>query len=426
MKISFRTVSRSSVLCLALLAAATCQTGCLGTLVSGAVSGSTELYKDHFGSRSFVKKANLFGGRVEEVIERTAKADMLRGRFTDVPPCVQVIYRVPVEGSSAPVRGEVLLPCADWNGTVRVLGCEGPGGGFNLSAPQFLKEGAAVVSCDGGMNFVRTRDGSADPVGAGAQRSAAREVFLQSALHAATAAGKELVAAYYGKPVEKTVFSGRETGAAQGLFLAERFPEDVDALELVNPAIDFWSALAYNVNVSSRIREASGRVILRDRQCAAVVSAAKELAADQKIDEAEFFERAAKFEPSFTFGHTRERVCRMWHEILSAETISSNLAVRVATPELGSDLTPFIRAKPWRVQWIFGVNELGHGVTPEKLLAARDACAALTPSCDLSAFAARGGTCAITIEKNNVFVPPSLAEQDLGKIKGLKPTVKKQ
>ncbi len=387
-------------------------------------TGATNLYTDYLGSRRWLLKARLPNGKVEEVVERTQESGTLRGRFEGLDKCVQVIYSMPVEKTFYKVRCEVVLP-ETWNGNMVVLGTEGPGGDFPRIAPKLAMDGSAVVSCDGGMNFFRNRDGSPNPVRSGAKREDIRKIFMQTALHLAIQGGRELVTAYYGKPLAKTIFKGRETGGSQGIFLAERYPADIDELDLVNPAIDFWSTLAYEVNVSSHVREITGQMILKNSQCDAVVAAVKGVKEPEKLKEQEFFERASKIDPVFTFAHTQEKICRMWHELYTAETISSNLNVHVESIPLGVDLKPVIRSNPWRVQWFFGETELGHSVEPAKLLAAREACAALTPQGDLAAFAAHGGTLTVILEKNNPFVPYPLVEADLKKIKGLQPTVKR-
>lgn len=414
-KTSFRFLPAFSLAAMLLLA------GC--TTVFEAAS---EFYTDKWGSRSWAQKANLGGGRVEEIIERTLAEGTLRGRFNGLTQCVQTIYRMPIPNYSNYVLCEAIMP-PNWNGKLLVMGCEGPGGNYPKDAPQFAKNGTMVVSCDGGMNFVRNRDGSPNAVLAGFQRPEAREAFMQEAVHQAIVGGRELAKAFYNKPVEKTVFFGGEVGGAQGVFLAERHPEDVDELLLVNPAIEFWPAFLYEFNLASHVRESSGYLILRESQCEAIRNATLEAAAEKqkKLEEEEFFALAAKYDTVFAFSYKSDKVRRMWHELFTAQSLSAATKEKVATVAPGVDMRPVVTATPWRVQWFFGDNQYGHSVPPAKLLASRELCDKLTPVGDLAAFAARGGKLQVVLEANNAFVPAAVAEAGLKRIKGVKPTIKR-
>lgn len=392
---------------------------------STIIDTASEFYTDHLGSRSWARKANLGGGRVEQITERTLSAGTLRGRFNGLTQCVQAIYRMPVPNQPNSVSCEAIMP-ANWNGKLLVLGCEGPGGDYPKNAPQFSKDGTMVVSCDGGMNFVRNRDGSSNAIVSGFQRPESRATFMQEAVHLALVGGKEIAKAFYGRPAEKTLFFGREVGGAQGVFLAERHPEDVDEMQLVNPAVEFWPAFLYEFNVASHVRETSGYLILKASQCEAVLKAAQDASkAKQKVGETEFFAMAARHDSVFAFSYKSDKVCRMWHELFSAQTLSATLKEQVATVMPGVDMRPVITSLPWRVQWFFGDNQYGHSVQPAKLLAARAECEKLTPSGNLAAFAAHGGKLEVVLEMNNAMVPFSVAEAGLKRIKGVKPAVKK-
>ena len=388
-------------------------------------NSAADLYTDYIGSHRWVRSADLGGGRVEEVIDRSFEDGTLRGRFEGVGSCTQVIYRMPAE-DHVTVLCEAVLP-RKWNGRVVLLGCDGPGGEFPKDTALFAKDGTAVISCDGGMNGMRKRDGSPSGIKSGVKRPIPRKVFAQQALHLAIAGGRELVKARYGRAPDKTFFYGRETGGAQGLILAERHPEDVDAMMLVNPAANFWDILAYEFNVARNISGISGHRVLKEVQCEAMLYAARQVlnSKEKRVGEADFFGYAAQIDPVFQRSYKTEKVRGMWHELLTAQTVSTNLRTRVYAVPLNVDLTPYIRYTPWRVAWFFGENEMGHNVTPTELLAARELAAPLSASSDLTAFGKRGGTVQVVIEATNAFVPAPMVDEWLPKLKGVKPEIER-
>ena len=227
-----------------LLVAALFLTGC-----TSIISGTTELYKDYLGSRSWARKANLQGGQLELVVMRTLDEGTLRGRFDGLGDCAHCVYQMPVSNTVNKVRCEAIFP-KDWNGTMLLLGTENAGGAFPKTAPQRIKDGTAVVCCDGGMNIIQRRDGSANPEMTGFKRPETRKVFMEEALHLALVGAKALAVARYGKEPTKVIVEGRETAAAQGVFLAQKYPADVNELRLVDPALDFWRMLTYEFNIA--------------------------------------------------------------------------------------------------------------------------------------------------------------------------------
>ena len=389
-------------------------------------NSAADIYTDYLGSRRWVRGANLGDGRVVDVIDRTFKDGTLRGRFEGVGACTQVIYRMPASHDYVTVMCEVVLP-QNWNGRVLLLGCDGPGGEIPKDATLFAKDGTAVISCDGGMNGVRNRDGSPSGLKSGVKRPGQRQVFAQEALHLAITGGRELVKARYGRAPDKVYFYGRETGGAQGLILAERHPEAVDSMILVNPAANFWDALVYEFNVARNISEISGHRVLKAVQCEAMLYAAHQVlnSKEKRLSEADFFGHAAKIDPVFQRSYKTEKVRTMWHELLTAQTVSTNLRTRVYSVPLNVDLSPYINYLPWRVAWFFGENEMGHNVTPTELLAAREGAAQLSASNDLTAFGRRGGEMTVYVEANNPFVPAPLVDGWLPQVKGVKPRIER-
>jgi hypothetical protein len=67
-------------------------------------------------------------------------------------------------------------------------------------------------------------------------------------LHVATAAAKEILPGYYGKPVSRSYFDGCSTGGGQALKAAQRFPADYDGIVGGAPVFDFLQLQVYGWN----------------------------------------------------------------------------------------------------------------------------------------------------------------------------------
>lgn len=63
------------------------------------------------------------------------------------------------------------------------------------------------------------------------------------AQHVSTVATRNIVAAYYGKPVQHAYFESCSTGGQQALMEAERFPDDFDGIIAAAPAVRFTHAI---------------------------------------------------------------------------------------------------------------------------------------------------------------------------------------
>src|SRR4051812_35078494 len=55
-------------------------------------------------------------------------------------------------------------------------------------------------------------------------------------LHLTTQYSKTLIAALYGKPADRSYYTGCSTGGRQGLMEAQRFPDDYDGVIAGDPA----------------------------------------------------------------------------------------------------------------------------------------------------------------------------------------------
>ncbi len=127
---------------------------------------------------------------------------------------IGVVYRLP----------------ASWNG--KVLGFGGGGWVGNIAvqtAAEGLRKGYATLQTDGGHPVGNVWDNSwaANP-------EQARD-FSFRAIHEMTAAGKTLVAAYYGQPHRRAYYQGCSTGGRMGLMEAQRYPDDYDMISAGAP-----------------------------------------------------------------------------------------------------------------------------------------------------------------------------------------------
>jgi feruloyl esterase len=141
----------------------------------------------------------------------------------------------PVTDSS--IKIEVWLPGA-WNGKLFGYG----GSGFNgnlttakgfLAAP--VRDGYAAVVTDAGHDFSHLAKWSL-----GHPEKVID--FGWRANHLAAVSAKALTASYYGEPAKRAYFSGCSNGGRDALMLAQRHPEDYDAIISGAPAYN-WTAV---------------------------------------------------------------------------------------------------------------------------------------------------------------------------------------
>jgi feruloyl esterase len=141
----------------------------------------------------------------------------------DVPQHCRVDGHVAVPGNE--VRFRLGLPAA-WNGKYYFVGVGGLGGSIgNLNAG--LARGYATASTDTGHQ-------SNDPTW-GSNR--AKEIdYGHRGTHVTSVAGKELTAAFFGKPPAHAYFDGCSNGGRQALMEVQRYPADFDGVIAGDPA----------------------------------------------------------------------------------------------------------------------------------------------------------------------------------------------
>ena len=161
--------------------------------------------------------------------------------------------RTGADGKHFGLAVAIALPQA-WNGSFLMMG----GGGLNgnLAAPlgpvgagdrPALARGFAVISTDGGHRGGGFNDDFTHDQQAGLD-------FGFNAVPTVASAGKQVVEAYYRRPIARSFFTGCSTGGREGMEAAERYPFLFDGIITGAPAMRTdrsnlalkWAAVAFN------------------------------------------------------------------------------------------------------------------------------------------------------------------------------------
>ena len=130
----------------------------------------------------------------------------------------------------------VALPIIGWNGRFQGTG----GGGFSGGDPENLnvpvEKGYAAGATDAGHEG-QGASFALDGKGRLNWQDIRDNAYL--GIHDMTVLGKEVTAAFYGKPPKYSYFVGASTGGRQGLMEAQRYPEDFDGILSASPAINW-------------------------------------------------------------------------------------------------------------------------------------------------------------------------------------------
>ncbi|MGH9718559.1 MAG: tannase/feruloyl esterase family alpha/beta hydrolase [Candidatus Acidiferrales bacterium] len=145
-----------------------------------------------------------------------------------MPLCRVIAYATPTSDSH--IDFEVWLPgSSGWNGKFEGVGNGGFIGQIDYGEMNSgLKRGYAVAGTDTGHKGFGEHWALGHP-----------EKLIDWAyrsVHVMTAASKQIVKAYYGKPAKLAYWDGCSTGGKQGLTEAQRYPDDFDAIVAGAPA----------------------------------------------------------------------------------------------------------------------------------------------------------------------------------------------
>ncbi len=141
----------------------------------------------------------------------------------------------------------VSLPTSDWNGRFRAEGNGVYAGNTQLGvATDSVRQGFVGVKTDTGHTGspLSGAFGMASPGVANVQ---AQEDFAHRSMHLMAVVGKQLTKAYYGRDPVRSYWYGCSTGGRQGLMMAQRYPDDFDAILAGAPAIHWDRFQAYQI-----------------------------------------------------------------------------------------------------------------------------------------------------------------------------------
>ena len=134
------------------------------------------------------------------------------------------------------VKFRLRLPLDGWNGRYLQTGCGGLCGQISdevhevFGCAPFEKVEFASATTDMG------HEGPGPEFGADPQL---RIDFAHRGVHVTAQAAKAILAAYYGRPAERSYFIGCSDGGREGLMAAQRYPADFDGIASGSPAFNF-------------------------------------------------------------------------------------------------------------------------------------------------------------------------------------------
>jgi hypothetical protein len=132
---------------------------------------------------------------------------------------------------------EVNLPNA-WNSRFYMFG-NGGFAGESFEAPNRVNNRAAGLR--NGFTTAATDTGHSAAIEPGGTFAANQQKLIDfgfRSLHMTAVVAKLMIQAYYGQAPSKSYYDGCSLGGRQGLILAQRFPEDFDAIIAGSPALD--------------------------------------------------------------------------------------------------------------------------------------------------------------------------------------------
>ncbi len=236
----------------------------------------------------------------------------------------------PTEDSE--IEFELWLPEADWNGGFVGIGDGGFIGAILhgwMAGP--LMDGYAVANTDGGHK------GSAADATFAVGHPEKMIDHAWRGVHLMTVLSKEIVAARYGRPPERSLFTGCSTGGRQGLKAAQRFPDDYDAIASMAPANNWVPLMSFALLIQQQFDNPDAALdpakLPLIKEAAIAACDMNDSVADRVIDDPQ----ACDFDPGVLACEDGESAnCLLPHEVESARTIYAG----VIHPQTGEVLFP--------------------------------------------------------------------------------------
>jgi hypothetical protein len=185
-------------------------------------------------------------------------ADSSPGTYSRLPAFCRVAGTIRPTADSD-IRFEVWMPTSGWNGKFVGVGNGAWAGSITYTAMiDPLSKGYATAASDDG------HQGNALDASFAAGHPEKLVDFAHRGPHEMTAAAKTVIAAFYGKKPDRSLFASCSTGGRQALMEAYRYPEDYDAISAMAPAnpmvalmvSSLWTGSATARNDASRMSPA--------------------------------------------------------------------------------------------------------------------------------------------------------------------------
>lgn len=140
----------------------------------------------------------------------------------------------------------VTMPMTAWNGRLRAEGNGVYAGGTPAIASDSVRQGFVGVTTDTGHStfFLSGAFGMAEP---GVPNTQLQEDFAFRSEHLMATVGKQVTKAFYGADPVRSYWYGCSTGGRQGMMMAQRYPEDYDAILAGAPAMHWDRFQAYQI-----------------------------------------------------------------------------------------------------------------------------------------------------------------------------------
>lgn len=158
----------------------------------------------------------------------------------------------------------VSLPTSNWNGRFRAEG-NGVYAGTVGVTNDSVRQGFVGVQTDTG-HAGSPLSGAFGMLSPGNPNVPLQEDFAHRSMHLAAVIGKQLTKAYYAQDPVRSYWYGCSTGGRQGLMMAQRYPEDFDAILAGAPAIHWDRFQAYHIWPQIAMREDAGGPVATAKQ----------------------------------------------------------------------------------------------------------------------------------------------------------------
>jgi pimeloyl-ACP methyl ester carboxylesterase len=153
----------------------------------------------------------------------------------------------------------VAMPTQNWNGRLRAEGGGGYSGALSVAVDSVNQDFVGMRTDTGHPGGVI--DGAFGMLSPGVPDTQLQNDFAHRSEHLMAVIGKQLARAYYGQAELRSYWFGCSTGGRQGLMMAQRYPEDYDAIVAGAPAIHWdrfqayqiWPQMVMNVDVGAPI-----------------------------------------------------------------------------------------------------------------------------------------------------------------------------